>query len=74
MIFKLTLADNTILLCCHFFFLITELYFSIHAGNLQYFNSIAELLVPIRIPIKTTREEIEIHPVTTEAKLRKCSL
>ena len=74
MIFKLTLADNTILLCFLFFFLIIELYFSTHADNLQYFKSIAELLIPKRIPIKTTREEIEIRPVTTEAKLRKCSL
>ena len=35
---------------------------------------IAELVIPIRIPIKEAKAEIEIHPVIVEAKIRKCSI
>ena len=40
----------------------------------QVFNSIAEHVVPIRIPSKKTKVDTEIHPVTLEAKIRKCSI
>ena len=36
----------------------------------QIFNPIAELVIPIKI----AKAEIEIHPVTAEAKIRKCSI
>ena len=35
------------------------------------FNPIAELVIPIGI---TSKEEIEIQPVTAEAKIGKCSI
>ena len=37
------------------------------------FNTIAELVIPIGIPIKKVKTEIETHPVIVEAKIRKCS-
>ena len=56
------------------FFLIIELHFLIPAVITLIFNLIAELAVPIGIPSKEAKIEIEIHPVTTEAKIRKCSV
>ena len=38
------------------------------------FNPIAELVIPIRIPSKKKKADIEIHPLTTEVKTRKCSI
>ena len=37
-------------------------------------NPIAELVIPIGIPIKKVNAEVEIHPVIAEAKIRKCSI
>ena len=37
-------------------------------------NPIAELVIPIGIPIKQVKVEIELYPVTAEAKIRKCSV
>ena len=37
------------------------------------FNPIAELVIPIGIPIKEEKVETEIHPVIVEAKIRKCT-
>ena len=37
---------------------------------LQIVNPIAEHGIPIRIPSKETKAEIEIHPVTAEVKIR----
>ena len=53
-----------------FFFLIIDLYFLIPAVIAQIFNPIAELVIPIGIPIKEAREEIEIHPIIAEAKIK----
>ena len=53
-----------------FFFLIIDLYFLIPALIAQIFNPIAELVIPIGIPIKEAREEIEIHPIIAEAKIK----
>ena len=66
-------ATNTILPCFFFFFLIIALYFLIHAAIAQIINPIAELVIPIGIPKKEAKTEIEIHPVIAEAKIRKCS-
>ena len=61
-----------------FSLLITELFFLIRAAielifN-QIFNPIAELVIPIGIPIEEVKTEIEIHPVIVEGKIRKFSI
>ena len=56
-----------------FFFLIIDLYLLIPAVLAQTFNPIAELSIPIGIPTKEAKAEIEIHLVTAEAKIRKSS-
>ena len=33
-----------------------------------------ELVIPLEIPSKETKAEIEIHPVTAEAKIGWCSI
>ena len=38
------------------------------------FNFIAELIIPIGLPIKEAKAEIKIHPVIVEVKIRKCSI
>ena len=55
-------------------FLITDLYFLIPAVFAQIFNPTAELIIPIGIPTKEAKAEIEKHPVIVEAKLGKCSI
>ena len=55
------------------FFLIIDLYFLIPAVIAQnFFNSIADFVIPITIPSKEAKAAIEIHPVIIEAKIRKC--
>ena len=54
-----------------FLFLIINLYFLIPAVVTQIFNPIAELIIPIGIPIKEAKAEMETHPVIVEAKIRK---
>ena len=74
MLFNLDFANNTILSCFFFFFLTIDLYFIIPAAIAQIYNPIAELIIPIGIPIKEAKAENEIHPVIVEAKIRKCSI
>ena len=71
MLFNLDFASNNILSCFFFFFLIIDLYFLIPTAIAQTFNPIAELVIPIVIPSKGAKTEIEIHPVIAEAKIRK---
>ena len=71
MLFNLDFACNTILLFFFLFFLIIDL---IPAVIAQIFNPITEFVIPIEIPTKETKAEIEIHPVTIEAKMRTCSI
>ena len=52
-----------------FFFLIIDLYFLIPVAIVQIFNPSAELVIPIGIPSKEAKSEIEIHPVIVEAKI-----
>ena len=73
-LFNLSFANNTIFSCFFFFFLIIDLYFLIPAAIAQILNPIAELLIPIGIPSKEAKAEIQINPVTTEAKIRKFSV
>ena len=73
MLFNLDFAENTFLSYLFFFFLIIDLLFLIPAAIAQIFNSIAELVILIGIPIKEAKAVIEIDPVNVEAKIRKCS-
>ena len=74
MLFNLDFAYNTILSCFFLFFLIIDLYFLIPAAITQILNCIAELVIPIGVPIKEEKVEMEIHPVIVKAKIRKCSI
>ena len=74
MLFNLDFARNTILSCLFFFFLIINLYFLITAAIAQIYNPIAGRVIPIRIPIKEAKAEIEIHPEIVEAKIKTCSI
>ena len=38
----------------------------------QISNPVAEFVIPIEIPNKEAKSEIEIHPVIVEVKIRKC--
>ena len=40
----------------------------------QTFNPVAELVIPIGIPTKQAKTEIETYQVITETKIRKCSV
>ena len=74
MLFNLDFASNTISSCIFFVLLIIDLYFLIPAAVAQIFNPIAEFAIPIRIPSKEAKAEIDMHAVTEEAKMRKCSI
>ena len=56
------------------FFLIIDLYFLIPAVTEQIFNPIAELVIPIRIPVKEVKVKIKVHTVVVGANIRKCSI
>ena len=66
--------DFAIFLCFFSFFLIIDLYFLIPAAIAQMFSPIVKLAIPIRIPSKEAKPEIQIHPVIVEAKIRNCSI
>ena len=72
MLYKLIFAINTILSCFVLFFLIFDLYFLIPAVITQICNPIIELVIPIGIPTKEAKAEIETHPVTVESNISKC--
>ena len=57
-----------------FFFLIIDLYFLIPPVIAQIFNLIAELVIPMELPIKQAKAETEIQAVIVEAKIRKYSM
>ena len=58
MLINLDFANN-ILSCFRFSFLIIDLYFLIPAVIEQMFNSIEELVIPIGIPTKGAKPEME---------------
>ena len=72
--FNLDYANNTILSCSFFFFLVIDLYFLIPVVVAQIFNPIAELVIPIEMPIKEEKAENQIDSVIVETKTRKCSI
>ena len=55
-----------------FLFLILDLYLLIPAVIAQIFNPIVEPVIPIGIPTKEEKAEMETHPVILEAKIRRC--
>ena len=69
MLFNLDFANNTILSCFFLFFLITDLYFLIPTVITQIFNPIVKLAIPIGIPAKEAKSEMETHPVIVEIKI-----
>ena len=73
-VFNLIFANDTILSCFFFFYLIIGLYFLIPAVITQIFIAAAELPILTGIPIKEPKAEIETHPVTEEAKISNCSV
>ena len=62
MLFNLDFANNTI---SSWFFLF-YLYFLIPVVITQMFNPIVELAIPIGIPTKEAKAEMETHPVIVE--------
>ena len=50
-------------------FLNYDLYFLIPAVTRQIFNPTAEFIIPIRIPSKEAKAEMETHPLTAEIKI-----
>ena len=68
MLFDLVFANNAILLCLFFFYLIIDLQFLIPEIIAQILNLIAGLVIPIGIPCKQAKPEMERHPVTAEIK------
>ena len=61
-LFNLDFAKNTFI----FFFIIIDLYFLIPAITVQIFNPIAELIIPVGIPTKEAKAEMETHPVIVD--------
>ena len=66
MVFNLVFANNTISSCFFLFFLIMNLYFLIPEVIAQIFNPTAALTMPLGIPNKEAKVEMETDPVTTE--------
>ena len=63
-----------ILFYCASFSFQFGLYYIIPAVIAQIFNPIAELVIPIGIPSKKAKSDIEMLPVIVEDKIRKCSI
>ena len=75
LLFILDFASNTILSCFFLFSLfIIDLYFLIPAVITQIFHPIAELVIPIGIPTKEGKEEMETHPVIVEITISELSI
>ena len=75
MVFGLGFASSTILSCFFYFFMPhIDIYFLIPAVNAKNFIATAELAVPMWIQTKEATAEIEVHPVTADAKISKCSI
>ena len=73
--FNLVFANNTVLSCFFFFFFLN--YWLIIFNSCTYYTNfmqISELGIPIRTSSKEAEAGIEIHPVTIETKIRKCSI
>ena len=73
-LFNLDFAKDNILSYCFFFLLIIDLYFLIPAVITQTFNPIAEFVIPIGIPTKEVKSEMEMHPVNVENNISRGSI
>ena len=69
MLFNLDFASDIILSCFFLFVLFIDLHFIIPAVVTQIFNPVAELVIPIRIPTKEAKAEMETHSVIAEIKI-----
>ena len=56
------------------FFLVIVLYFLIPVVITQIFNPFVEIAIPIGIPTKEAKAEVETHPVIVEIAMSKCSI
>ena len=74
MLFNLDFADDIILLCFFFLFLITGLYFLIPAIITQIFYPIAELVIAIRITIKKAKVKMETRSIIAGISLSERSI
>ena len=74
MLFNLDFANKTVLSSCFFFFLIIDWYVLIPAGIAEMFNLIAELVIPIGVPTKEAKAEMETHPVIAEITISNYSI
>ena len=72
--FNFNFANNTILSCFFFSLSIIDLYVSTPAVIAQIFNPIAKLVIPIGIPTKKAKAEIETDPVIVEITVSKWSI
>ena len=68
-VLNLVFANNAILSCFLFFFLIINLHFLIPAVITQIFIVAAEFAIPTGTLIKEAKAEIESHVVTVEARI-----
>ena len=57
-----------------FVFLFIDLCFTIPVVIVQNFNPTEKLVIPIGIPTKEAKAEIETNPVTKEAKIKMCPM
>ena len=55
-----------------FLFLFLDLYLLIPAVTTQIFNPIAEIAIPVGVPIKEAKSEMETHPVIVEITVNEC--
>ena len=74
MVVYLDFANNTTSSSFFFFPLLIDFYFLIPEVIAKIFNPTTELAMPIGIPTKEAKVEIETHPVTVEAKISKYSI
>ena len=72
--FNLDFDNDAILSCFFFFFLIIDLCFVILAVIAQNFNPVAELIIPIGIPTKEAKTQMETNPVIAEPKIRMLNI
>ena len=72
--FNLDFGNDIVLSCFFSCFLFIGLYFLIPVVIMQIFNPFAELVIPIGIPTKEAKANMETHPVIVEIKISECSL
>ena len=67
--FSLVFANNTISSRFCLSVLVTNLYFVVYSVIAQILNPTAEFTVPIGVPTKEEKTEIETHPVIADTKI-----